>query len=117
MTAHRAAWLEGIGDIAPGLEVCHRCDNPPCTELLHLFLGTSQDNADDMVAKDRSTRGERNNTAKLTDGQALEILRAYRDGGVSQRQLAIRYGVTRGNIQFLLKRRTWKHLHWPERID
>src|SRR6185295_5598152 len=46
--------------VDPGeLNVLHRCDNPPCVTKEHLFLGTTQDNSDDMVAKGRSAKGER----------------------------------------------------------
>lgn len=54
--AHRAAWLLFRGEIPPALDVLHRCDTPPCVNPAHLFLGTDQDNADDMKRKGRDRR-------------------------------------------------------------
>ncbi len=51
--AHRVAWELVHGSVPEGLFVLHRCDTPACVEVNHLFLGTLQDNAADMVAKKR----------------------------------------------------------------
>lgn len=51
--AHRAAWMLAHGPIPDGMVVCHHCDNPPCCNVEHLFLGTPTDNIRDMIAKGR----------------------------------------------------------------
>lgn len=53
MIASRAAYVFAIGPIPDGLWVLHSCDNPPCVNPRHFFLGNCQANVDDMMAKGR----------------------------------------------------------------
>jgi hypothetical protein len=54
-SAHRASWILSFGPVPPGLLVCHECDTPLCVRPTHLFLGTYQDNVDDMIRKGRGS--------------------------------------------------------------
>lgn len=52
--AHRKAWADANGPIPEGVCILHKCDNPPCINVEHLFLGTQADNVADMNAKGRN---------------------------------------------------------------
>jgi hypothetical protein len=107
--AHRLAWERANGPIPDGMWVLHRCDNRGCVNPDHLFIGTRRDNTDDMLAKGRSCRGTRQHLAKLTDDAVREIRRLNSEG-VSQMELARRYGVHQGTIWPILRRKTWRHV-------
>jgi len=111
--AHRYSWEIHNGLIPNGLHVLHRCDNPPCVNPKHLFLGTNSDNVADMTAKGRG-RGEckaRGGRAsrKLSFSQAQDIRREYRKGvvGYSTTALGRKYGVTHGTIGKIVRGLTY----------
>jgi hypothetical protein len=50
---HRLLWTITKGDIPVGHVLCHRCDNPPCCNPEHLFVGNDADNVLDRMRKGR----------------------------------------------------------------
>jgi hypothetical protein len=109
---HRLAYESAVGPIPEGLCVLHRCDNPPCCNPEHLFLGTRADNNADAKAKGRVrpgvSRGEKQGSAKLTEAAVREIIAAR--GVVPTAALAGRYGVARSTIIKIQARRAWRHV-------
>ena len=110
--AHRVAWELTHGPIPDGMWVLHRCDNRGCVNPAHLFLGSPSDNSRDMTEKGRGyfANGASNPRlrAKLTENQVRDI--RCRWPGETQQSLADEYGVSVGNINQILKRRTWAHI-------
>jgi hypothetical protein len=108
--AHRVAWELHKGPIPDGLHCLHRCDNPRCVNVDHLFLGTNQDNIADRVRKGRSKapifRGEDHAQAKLTD----DDVRRIREDGRFQRVIAAEYGVGQALISKVKRREAWQHV-------
>ena len=105
--SHRISYELAFGEIPNGLWVLHHCDNPPCCNPAHLFLGTNQDNVDDMTLKgrDRKAHGESNGNVKLSDEQVAEIRRRYGRfgiGGETSYQLAKAFGVDRSEIGYIV---------------
>lgn len=103
--AHRVAWILRYDVPAPGLHVLHHCDNPPCCNPRHLYVGTNDDNVADRVRRGRSARqlGERHGRAKLSD-QDVADLRALADGGVHYVELAQRFGISPSHASQIARR-------------
>lgn len=109
--AHRIAWVLTHGPIPDGMFVCHHCDNPPCCNPAHLFLGAPVENTQDMIAKERSATplGEASQFAKLTETDVQEIRRRSAHGD-SYPTLARAFNVHRETIGLIVRRETWKHV-------
>lgn len=111
LRAHRVSYELAYGPIPDGLDVLHRCDNPPCVRPDHLFLGTQLDNMRDMHRKGRQGPprdivGVKNINAKLAEADVVAILLSKEPSPV----LAARYGVTKECIGHVRRRVTWKHV-------
>jgi hypothetical protein len=106
--ATHAAILIGTGKL-PELNALHKCDNPPCVRLSHLFQGTNKDNAQDAMRKGRNTHasGEINGHAKLT----WHIVKAIRKGPTykgAQKEMADKYKVSQATISMILSNQIWR---------
>lgn len=110
--AHRVAYVEANGvtleDIV-GIEVRHKCDNPPCINPEHLELGSHADNMADMKKRKRSPSGERNGQVKLTAEQVAWVRANYipRHRELGGSAMARTLGVCQQNISDIIHGRRW----------
>jgi hypothetical protein len=111
--AHRMSWEFERGPIPEGMSVLHRCDNPSCVNVKHLFLGTQADNMTDMGAKGRGAKGEKLPQAKLTASDVARIRNHDVEfPGMSQREIAIVLGVVQQSVGRAMRGNSWKHVEF-----
>lgn len=119
--AHRYSWQIHNGPIPDALSVLHKCDNPPCVNPDHLFLGTIADNNRDILEKGRHVRagtygpgqykrGTAHHAAKLTEELVKEIRELHATGRWSYSQLGARFGINRSAAYKIVKRLHWKQV-------
>jgi len=119
LLAHRASFSMEVGAIGVDLCVLHKCDNPPCCNPCHLFLGTRLDNARDCISKGRfadtpkhgiKTRFSNGNlpaSAKLTL-EIVGIIRARRSAGETLISLSREFGVSNSRISEACNYKSWR---------
>lgn len=114
--AHRISFFLEHGFLPAELDVLHTCDNPPCVNPAHLFLGTQEDNVADMVQKERQLRGKKVHTVKLTEDQVQQIRIIHFREKLSYRELSRQFGVSDEQIRCICLRVYWKYLPIPAEI-
>lgn len=108
LRAHRISYEIHIGEVPADRRVLHRCDNPPCCNPKHLFLGTQAENMADMVRKGRSASGERHSQAKLTAADVEEIRRLLAAGELSQDEIGARFGIAGTTVSQINTGKRWR---------
>lgn len=107
---HRIAYLLATGKDPGESMVCHTCDNPPCCNPAHLWLGDNRANQLDASAKGRKppsdSAGEKNGAAKLTAAD-VDRIRAMIAGGSTNKAIARVFGVTHQAISRIRRGRSW----------
>lgn len=100
--AHRFAYELATGEDPGDLFVCHRCDNPPCCNPDHLFLGDNADNMHDMAVKGRHGR------TTTTLDQARAVKRMLHEGA-TQGQIVEAVGVPLHTVKNIRRGTAWRH--------
>lgn len=110
--SHRISYELAYGAIPEGLQVCHHCDNRPCCNPTHFFLGRHLENNRDKESKGRGNqpRGEHNHLHKLTEADVIEIRRLATERKLKYKDIGAKFGVTRGAISLVVRRVWWKHV-------
>jgi len=108
---HRLAYELKHGPIPDDQCVLHRCDNRPCCNEAHLFLGDRKANSDDMMSKGRVNppRGERQAGARLTEA-SIPVIRGRLKSGEYQKSIAKDFGVSESTITAINTGRSWAHI-------
>lgn len=110
ITASRIAYALHRHKDPGDMLVCHTCDNPPCCNPKHLFLGTVKDNSDDMVRKGRHrppiSKGDRNGNAKLTQAQ-VTLIKEQIAAGKTNTSIALLFDITHQLISRIRRGKAW----------
>ena len=117
--AHRWAYQHYLGEIPDGMCVCHKCDNPSCVNPEHLFLGTQQENMDDMLSKGRQSppKGECSFHSTLSE-KSVVLIKRFLERHPTERGpqggqcdfLARWFGKSKSIISDIGTGRTWRHI-------
>lgn len=116
--AHRLSWEVHNGDIPEGMHVLHHCDNRPCVNPGHLYLGGHVENARDRGERRRGRearqRGSDNRNAKLTEKKVRAIIAELQKiPRRSQAAIAQDFGIKQPQVSRIMRRVNWAHL-WDE---
>jgi len=98
------------GSCPPGLECCHKDDNPLNNAADNLGWGSRHQNIADRRRNGIQPLGEQCYQARLTTAKVKSIRERYAAGGVTMEQLAIEHGVSVQHISGIINRTRWKHV-------
>lgn len=100
--AHRMAYILTYGSIPEGMFILHKCDNPPCCNPKHLWLGTQADNVHDRYNKRHSKYYP---LEKLGDKSKSAIRLLYATGFYTMQDLASMCKVSQSYISLIVAKK------------
>jgi len=108
---HRVAYRLYVGEIPDGMLVCHHCDTPHCVRPDHLFIGSPQDNSDDMVRKGRyvDRMGSKHHLTHLTDSD-VRAIRGQWLAGIPQAVVGKRFTISQTCVSTICRGKNWAHV-------
>jgi|SRR5882724_1180439 len=110
LLAHHVSWdIHFPDNPRTTLNICHKCDNPPCTRPDHLFLGSQVENIQDMIKKGRGAKGIRHFNVKLLETD-VRLIRTQYDAKVKRSDIAQQFNVSAGTVTRIGKRQGWTHI-------
>jgi HNH endonuclease len=98
------------GECPEGQQVRHRDGNKDDCTPGNLLYGTPAQNMQDAIRHGTIARGSRHGSVKLTAEIVRSIRKSYAAGGVYQRELAQRYGISVSSVSSIIRRETWPHV-------
>jgi len=109
--AHRMSYILANGHIPDNLLVLHTCDNPPCVNPEHLYLGTQKDNIKDKFDRGRNpnVNGSKNPVSKLSENEVLKI-RELNKEKYSNEIIAKMFSIDSSAVSLIINRKRWKHI-------
>lgn len=120
--AHRYSYELHYGTFPDELFVLHKCDNPPCVNPKHLFLGTVLDNNLDMCRKGRHVSGTSKTPVELCkykkgrdhhnvkiDESVVRQIRMDKEK-MSYSNLSLKYGLSLSHLHRIVNRKVWSYV-------
>ena len=110
---HRLMYELAYGEIPEGKLVLHKCDNPPCGNPEHLFIGTQLDNVRNMISKGRGyDHHKRHYSPKfLSDYEVADIRWLASAGDVTQQEIAYAYNVSGAQISRIINKKRCMYIY------
>mgnify|MGYP002282229336 FL=1 len=111
---HRLSYELHKDEIAEGMQINHKCDNPPCVNPDHLYMGTQKENVNDAVESGNYVSnfgiGSDHIYSKLCEQDVIEMRKKYNTGDYTHKELAEEYDVNINTAGEAIRGDTWAHV-------
>jgi len=111
--SHRVSLMLSGVDVTDRL-VLHRCDNPPCVNPAHLYVGDHKKNTADMISRGRYRGGGKHrgseHPSSLLNEKQVRTIRTMLASGLQPATVAEHFGISSSHVSMIKGNRIWKHV-------